>query len=105
MAKEPQGPPVRIVGSRELHQNLPAIMRELENQDARYVLTVHGRPKAVLVGASTFLDLVEGKQLPSEVMLGLQLSALLGVSPELGSPSGLPSSIPTGADPTPELTH
>ena len=82
MIEKPHNPPVRIVGSRELHQNLPAIMHELENQDARYVLTVHGRPKAVLVGAATFLGLVQGKHFPSEIMLGLQLSALLGTGNE-----------------------
>ncbi len=55
-------------------------MRELENNDARYVLTVHGKPKAVLVGASTYQDLVQGRQHPSEVLVGLQLSALLGTT-------------------------
>ena len=80
MAEKSQGPPVRIIGSRELHQNLPTIMRELESNDARYVLTVHGKPKAVLVGASTYLDLIQGRQHPSEALLGLQLSALLGTT-------------------------
>ena len=100
MAKKPHCPPVRIVGSRELHQTLPAIMHELENQDARYVLTVHGRPKAVLVGAATFLDLVQGKQLPSEVMLGLQLSALLGTGLESGPIEAIPRSMTSGTEPT-----
>ena len=78
MAEKRHGPPVRIIGSRELHQNLPAIMRELESQDARFVLTIHGKPKAVLVGASTYLELVQGRQHPSEALVELQLSALLG---------------------------
>jgi prevent-host-death family protein len=70
--------PVRIIGSRELHQNLPAILRELENDRVRYVLTVHGKPRAVLVGAEPYLNMVlEGKG-PSEALVGLQLSALLG---------------------------
>ena len=85
MAEKPSGPPVRIIGSRELHQTLPLIMRQLENQDARYVLTVHGKPKAVLVGASTYLELVSGRQHPSERVVGLQLSALLGMAPDYSS--------------------
>ena len=50
MAEKSTDLPVRIIGSRELHQNLPTILRELERNDVRYVLTVHGKPRAVLVG-------------------------------------------------------
>lgn len=71
--------PVRIIGSRELHQNLPGILRELENNDVRYVLTVHGKPRAVLVGAAPFLQLIsKQRHSPSETLVELQLSALLG---------------------------
>ena len=70
--------PVRIIGSRELHQNLPTILNELQHPDVRYVLTVHGKPKAVLVGAEPFLELVNEHSHPSETLVGLQLSALLG---------------------------
>jgi prevent-host-death family protein len=70
--------PVRIIGSRELHQNLPGILRELENDQVRYVLTVHGKPRAVLVGAEPYLNLVLDGKGPSEALVGLQLSALLG---------------------------
>jgi antitoxin (DNA-binding transcriptional repressor) of toxin-antitoxin stability system len=70
--------PVRIIGSRELHQNLPSILSELQNPDVRYVLTVHGKPRAVLVGAQPFLELVGDRSHPSETLVGLQLSALLG---------------------------
>lgn len=70
--------PVRIIGSRELHQNLPAILNELQNPDVRYVLTVHGKPRAVMIGARPFLDLVNDRDHPSEALVGLQLSALLG---------------------------
>lgn len=70
--------PVRIIGSRELHQNLPAILAELENPDVRYVLTVHGKPRAVLVGAEPFLKMVQERKHPSEALVGLQLSVLLG---------------------------
>ncbi len=70
--------PVRIIGSRELHQNLPNILTELRHPDVRYVLTVHGKPRAVLVGAESFLELIKHMDNPSEALVGLQLSALLG---------------------------
>ena len=70
--------PVRIIGSRELHQNLPQILRELEHKNVRYVLTVHGKPRAVLVGAEPYLKMVLDGKGPSEALVGLQLSALLG---------------------------
>ena len=75
--KAPESP-VRIIGSRELHQNLPGILRELERQEVRYVLTVHGKPRAVLVGAEPYMNLVLDSNSPSEALVGLQLSALLG---------------------------
>jgi len=78
MADKPVDSPVRIIGSRELHQNLPGILRELERPDVRYVLTVHGKPRAVLVGAEPFLRMVHTQKSPSEALVGLQLSALLG---------------------------
>ena len=56
-------------------------MRDLENSAARFVLTVHGRPRAVLVGASTYLDLIRGNGHPCEAIIELQLSALLGMAP------------------------
>jgi prevent-host-death family protein len=70
--------PVRIIGSRELHQTLPAILRDLESAEVRYVLTVHGKPKAVLIGAEPYLRAILEQNSPSEAMVGLQLSALLG---------------------------
>ncbi len=70
--------PVRIIGSRELHQNLPGILRELEQKNVRYVLTVHGKPRAVLVGAEPYLNMVIDGKGSSEALVGLQLSALLG---------------------------
>ena len=78
--KVSESSPVRIIGSRELHQNLPGILRELENDKAHYVLTVHGKPRAVLIGAESYLNMIlEGKH-PSEALVGLQLTALLGGS-------------------------
>jgi prevent-host-death family protein len=84
MAEKTPDTPVRIIGSRELHQNLPGILRELERPEVRYVLTVHGKPKAVLIGAEPYLQLLadpaRGK---SEALVGLQLTALLGGRLEL----------------------
>jgi prevent-host-death family protein len=78
MAEKSADSPVRIVGSRELHQNLPDILRELENDSVRYVLTVHGKPRAVLIGAEPFLSMITAGRRPSEAIVSLQLSALLG---------------------------
>ena len=78
MAEKSADSPVRIIGSRELHQNLPAILRDLERPQVRYVLTVHGKPRAVLIGAEPFLDMISQQTSASEALVGLQLSALLG---------------------------
>jgi prevent-host-death family protein len=78
MAEKLSDSPVRIIGSRELHQNLPGILRELENNRVRYVLTVHGKPRAVLIGAEPYLSMITDGRRPSEALVGLQLTALLG---------------------------
>jgi len=80
MAEKNSDSPVRIIGSRELHQNLPGILRELENDNVRYVLTVHGRPRAVLIGAAPYLNMITDGRRTSEALVGLQLTALLGGS-------------------------
>ena len=51
---------VRFIGSRELHRDLPKVLDTLENPDARFVLTIHSKPKAVLIGAEAFLDILRG---------------------------------------------
>jgi prevent-host-death family protein len=80
MADKSSDAPVRIIGSRELHQNLPGILRELENDKVRYVLTVHGRPRAVLIGAEPYLNMITDGKRSSEALIGLQLTALLGAN-------------------------
>ena len=80
MADKSSDTPVRIIGSRELHQNLPGILRDLENDSVRYVLTVHGKPRAVLIGAETYRHMIVDGKSSSEVLVGLQLTALLGGS-------------------------
>ena len=78
MADKSSDSPVRIIGSRELHQNLPGILKELENNKVRYVLTVHGRPRDVLIGAEPYLSMITDGRRSSEALVGLQLTALLG---------------------------
>jgi prevent-host-death family protein len=80
MADKSSDSPVRIIGSRELHQNLPGILKELESDSVRYVLTVHGKPRAVLIGAAPYLNLIIDGKRSSEAVVGLQLTALLGTS-------------------------
>jgi prevent-host-death family protein len=98
MAEKSPDLPVRIIGSRELHQNLPAILRELERDEVRYVLTVHGKPRAVLVGAEPYLNMILERKSPSEALVGLQLSALLGGTFQSASLDDLEKAL----DPKPE---
>jgi len=67
---------VRFIGSRELHRDLPKVLDSLEDPNARYVLTIHSKPKAVLIGAEAFLQLLRGHT-PSDRLLALQLGALV----------------------------
>ena len=67
---------VRFIGSRELHRDLPKVLDALENPHARYVLTIHSKPKAVIIGAEAFLALLRGHN-PDDRLLALQLGALV----------------------------
>jgi hypothetical protein len=67
---------VRFIGSRELHRDLPKVLDSLENPNARYVLTIHSKPKAVLIGAEAFLALLRGHGVEDR-LLALQLGALV----------------------------
>lgn len=67
---------VRYLGSRELHRELPRILDELADQESRLVLTIHAKPKAVILGADAFATLV--RQVGEvDRKLGEELSALL----------------------------
>jgi len=72
----PSSPRVRFIGSRELHRDLPKVLDNLENPDSRYVLTIHSKPKAVLIGTEAFLGLLKGAK-PEDRLLALQLGALV----------------------------
>jgi hypothetical protein len=67
---------VRYIGSRELHRDLPKVLETLENPDARFVLTIHSKPKAVIIGAEAFLDILRGTS-SEDRFLALQLGALV----------------------------
>ncbi len=67
---------VRFIGSRELHRDLPKVLESLEDPSNRYVLTVHSRPRAVLIGADAFLELLKGHG-TADKLLALQLGALV----------------------------
>jgi PHD/YefM family antitoxin component YafN of YafNO toxin-antitoxin module len=67
---------VRFIGSRELHRSLPEVLESLEDPNARCVLTIHSKPKAVLIGAEAFLSLLRG-QTVADRLLALQLGALV----------------------------
>ena len=67
---------VRFIGSRELHRDLPKVLESLENPSTRFVLTIHSKPKAVLIGAEAFLALLRGHS-KEDRLLALQLGALV----------------------------
>ena len=67
---------VRFIGSRELHRDLPKVLDVLEDPEARFVLTIHSKPKAVIIGAEAFLDLLRGPT-AEDRLLALQLGALV----------------------------
>jgi hypothetical protein len=52
------------------------VLDSLENTDARFVLTIHSKPKAVLIGAEAFLEILRGAS-PEDRLLALQLGALV----------------------------
>jgi hypothetical protein len=69
-------PRVRFIGSRELHRDLPKVLENLEDPAARCVLTIHSKPRAVILGTDAFLALLRG-QTTADRLLALQLGALV----------------------------
>ena len=92
-------PRVRFIGSRELHRDLPKVLDSLEDPSARYVLTIHSRPKAVLIGADAFLALMRGLT-PADRLLALQLGALVQ-----GLEAGSDGEVPALREPEGELVE
>ena len=78
--------PVQYIGSRELHRDLPKVLAILGNSDARVVLTVHSRPRAVLIGAEAFAALLQASS-AADQLLARQLGALVaGLDRPYGEP-------------------
>ena len=98
MAEKTAESPVRIIGSRELHQNLPGILRELENDTVRYVLTVHGRPRAVLVGAEPYLSMIANGKRGSEEPGKPSAATLLGGKLDVGTLDDLEKALDKRSD-------
>lgn len=69
-------PRVRFIGSRELHRELPKVLEALEDSSNRFVLTIHSKPRAVMLGTEAFLELLRGYK-PTDKILALQLGALV----------------------------
>ena len=78
--------PVQYIGSRELHRDLPKVLDTLGNADARVVLTVHSKPRAVLIGAKAFVDLLQSSS-AADQMLARQLGALVQGLSDSAEPS------------------
>lgn len=77
---------VQYIGSRELHRDLPKVLDSLGDSNARFVLTVHSKPKAVLIGAEAFQALLR-RATPADHLLAMQLEAL---AQGLGTPAAGP---------------
>ena len=91
-------PPVKYIGSRELHRELPKVLDSLGDADARFVLTIHNKPRAVLIGAEAFQKLLLRQATPADHLLAQQLGAL---AQGLGSPAaGLPDDLASPAPPS-----
>lgn len=67
---------VQFIGSRDLHRDLPKVLDALDDAEARVVLTVHSKPRAVLIGAEAFATLLRSSTLADE-RLARQLGALV----------------------------
>lgn len=79
---------VRFIGSRELHRDLPKVLEALEDSSNRFVLTIHSKPRAVMLGTEAFLELLRGYK-PTDKLLALQLGALVqGLEAAMADESG-----------------
>ena len=67
---------VQYIGSLDFHRDLPKVLDSLGDSNARVVLTVHSKPKAVLIGAEAFQALLQ-RASAEDRLLALQLGALV----------------------------
>lgn len=67
-------PPVQIVGSKELRQALTGMLGTIQATDARFLVTVKGKPRAILMGVQDYVRRVLGER-PDAVLVSLQQDA------------------------------
>lgn len=70
-----RGPlPVQIIGSKELRRDLTEMLSTIRATDARFLLTVKGKPRAVLMGVEDYVRGVLGER-PDALLVSLQRDA------------------------------
>ena len=67
-------PPVRVVGSKELRRDLTGMLGSIRATDARFLVTIKGRPRAVLMGVEDYVRGVLGEK-PDALLIALQKDA------------------------------
>lgn len=67
-------PPVQIVGSKELRRALTGMLSTIRTTDARFLVTVKGKPRAVLMGVEDYVRGVLGEK-PDALLIALQKDA------------------------------
>lgn len=67
-------PPVQIVGSKELRQALTGMLGTIQVMDARFLITVKGKPQAILMGVQDYVRRVLGER-SDALLVSLQQDA------------------------------
>lgn len=67
-------PPVQIVGSKELRRALTGMLGTIQATDARFLVTVKGKPRAILMGVQDYVRRVLGER-PDALLVSLQRDA------------------------------
>ena len=65
---------MQIVGSKELRRSLTDMLGAIRATDARFLVTVKGKPRAVLMGVQDYVQRVLGER-PDAVLVSLQQDA------------------------------
>ena len=66
--------PVQIIGSKELRRTLTGMLSTIRATDARFLVTVKGKPRAVLMGVEDYVQGVLGEK-PDALLVALQKDA------------------------------
>lgn len=67
-------PPVQIVGSKELRRSLTGMLSTIRALDTRFLVTVKGKPRAVLMGVEDYVQRVLGEK-PDALLVSLRKDA------------------------------